>query len=229
MKSSGPPAPAPAPSPRCALDGLRRHLVAARCRCACRSGPSAPACCARARPRAPRCGRRACHRAAPGAATQLVHARRAHAGGVFQHRAHQQPVADGGGLPAARDDAAVDGAAARLLVQVEGLGIVLPGEREDLLARHLVRPELVHLAHLEVLEVAHGLCLRMCPRREHAPIRAPGPGGFRARRLLRQTPSHPPRGDAARTRSHRRMRLNWSLRAQSGSPHLLPGSPWAVL
>src|SRR5712691_2869496 len=93
------------------------------------------------------------HRLEP---ADLVHARRAHAGDAVDEALHDETERDAGGLPAAGDEPSVDRAGGGRLVHVEKLGVVLPGEGDDLVARERVRAEPVRLARREVLEIEHG-------------------------------------------------------------------------
>jgi hypothetical protein len=58
-------------------------------------------------------------------------------------------------VPAARDEAAEGAVARGLRIDVEGLRVVPPRELDDLVLRHVDRPQLRHVADVEVLPVTH--------------------------------------------------------------------------
>ena len=59
------------------------------------------------------------------------------------------------GVPAARDEAAEHAGPRRLLVEMEGLRVELPGVLDDLFPGDFIAPEAHDVADLHVLEVLH--------------------------------------------------------------------------
>jgi len=85
----------------------------------------------------------------------FIDARRAEAHRLVDVGIDHEAHADRAGLPAACDQPA-ERAGARLFgINMEGLGIVLPAEGDDLLLAEGMAPELGALAELEVLPVLH--------------------------------------------------------------------------
>ena len=93
------------------------------------------------------------HRLEP---AQLVDPGRAHRRGAIQQAVREQAHERAHGMPAARDQPAIDRSGGRLLVEVERLRIPVPGEGDDLVPTERAPAQMMDLAGGEIVEVDFG-------------------------------------------------------------------------
>jgi len=79
---------------------------------------------------------------------ELVDARRAYHGVIFEEAVDHETHRHRGGMPSARNQTAEERITCRLFVDVHRLRVVLPRELDDLVPRHLVGSELPRVADL---------------------------------------------------------------------------------